>query len=218
MKDIIIIGAGGVGRETAMLIEDINGQKPEWNIIGYVDDNKDLWGKEINGYKILGGDEFLSTYNREIYAVCTISNPKIKKEILGKTKNTNICFANLIHPTTVISQSCELGKGVIIQAYCVITTNTRLGNHIQLNPQCGIGHDSCINDFSSLYWNVNISGNVVVGEGCVLGTKVTVIQGLTIGNWSIIGSASNVIRDIPAHCTAVGNPAKPIKFHKGELI
>lgn len=54
MKDIIIICAGGFGRETAELIADINDVNPEWNLLGFVDDNKEIQGKEINGYQVLG--------------------------------------------------------------------------------------------------------------------------------------------------------------------
>lgn len=215
MKDIFIIGAGGVGRETAQLIEDINLISRDWNILGFIDDNPSIHGILINGYEVVGGSEYLNSYNRYAYAVCTISNPKIKKLALSKIHNKKVSYANLIHPTAIISKSAKLGMGLIIQAYCIVSTNVSVGNHVQLNPQCGIGHDSIINDFSSLYWNVNISGNVIIDEGCVLGTKTTVIQGLKVGAWSIVGASATIINDMPSGCTAVGTPAKPIKYNKG---
>lgn len=214
MRDIVIIGAGGVGRETAMLIEDINRGKDGWRLLGYVDDNEGLFDKLINGYKVIGNIDWLNDVKEEIYVVCSVSNPAIKVRIINKIQNTYIKYANLIHPTAVISSNIELGQDVIVQAYCVITTNVTIGNHVQLNPQCGVGHDSKIGDYSSLYWNVNVSGNVNVGKGCILGTKTTIIQGKNIGDWATIGSNSNILHDIPANCTAAGNPAKPIKFRK----
>jgi sugar O-acyltransferase (sialic acid O-acetyltransferase NeuD family) len=209
MKDIIIIGAGGVGRETALLIEQINCVKPEWKLLGFVDDNEGLQGSLINGYKVLGKIETLNCYEN-MYTVCSISDTKIKKSVISRL-DSKIEYANLIHPSAIIGPDCKMGEGIIIQANCIITTNVFLGNHVQINPQCGIGHDSVINDYCSLFWNVNISGNVNIDEGCILGTKTTIIQGLRIGSWSVIGSAANVIRDIPSGCTAVGNPAKVIK-------
>lgn len=214
MKDIVIIGAGGVGRETSMLIEDINQVKRQWNILGYIDDDENLSGKLIHGYKVIGSTDWLNRVNKEIYVVCTVSNPEVKKRIISRLKNSNIRYATLIHPTAVLSRYVNIAEDVIVQAYCVIITNVTIGNHVQLNPQCGIGHDSIIGDYSSLYWNVNISGNVRVGIGCTLGTKTTVLQGRSIGDWAITGSCSNIVCDIPANCTAVGNPAKPIKFHE----
>ncbi|MCX7747151.1 MAG: acetyltransferase [Clostridia bacterium] len=211
MKDLIIIGAGGVGRETAMLIRDINKVKPEWNVLGFVDDDEKLSGTTIEGTKVIGSVDFINSFNRDIYVICSVSNPKIKQKIISRLDKDKLRFARLIHPTAVISDDCVIGEDVIIQAYCVITTNVNIGSHVQINPQCGIGHDSEIRDYTSLYWNVNISGNVTIGEGCILGTKATIIQGLRIGDGAIIGSSANVIRDMPANSTAVGNPARVIK-------
>lgn len=211
MKDIIIIGAGGVGKETIQLIRDINKVMPLWNIIGIVDDNKEIIGKSFNGVEVIGETDSLNSIRKSTYAVCTISNAVIKKRVIEKVNNRYIEYANLIHPTAVIGEDVILGFGNIIQAYCVVTTNIIIGNHVQLNPQCGIGHDCIIKNYTSLYWNVNISGNVIIGEGCVLGTKTTVIQGKNIGDWTITGANSTIISDIPQNCTVVGTPARMIK-------
>lgn len=214
MKDIIIIGAGGVGQETIQLIKDVNKAKSLWNIIGIVDDNKALFGNLVNGVKVLGDINILNQIDREIYVICTISNSVIKKRIIEKIMNPYIRYANLVHPSVIIDENVVLGYGIIIQAYCVITTNVVIGNHVQINPQCGVGHDSIINDFTSLYWNVNISGNVTIGKGCVLGTKTTIIQGKSVGNWTITGANSTIIENVPAYCTVVGTPARVIKRHE----
>lgn len=214
MKDIVLIGAGGVGREAAMLIEDINRNKEEWRLLGYVDDNTSLTGKDFYGYPVLGGINWLDTISKEIHVVCTIADSRIKKHIISRINKCNVQYARLIHPTAVVSRYVEMGQDIIIQANCVITTDIVIGNHVQLNPQCGIGHDSKISDYSSLFWNVNVSGNVSIGEGCILGTKTTIIQGKSIGAWSITGANSNIVHDIPPRCTAVGNPARPIKYNE----
>lgn len=214
MKDIIIVGAGGVGRETAQLIEDINSERNQWNILGFIDDNKELHGRNINGYEVLGGIEILNSSIGKPSVVCTISNPVIKNRVLSKLNKSNIKFAKLIHPTAVVSRYVDMGEDIIVQAFCYLSTNIVIGDHVQLNPQCGIGHDSIIGNYSSLYWNVNISGNVRIEEGCVFGTKSTVLQGISVGKWSIIGANATIIKDIPAHCTAIGTPAIPIKFHE----
>lgn len=217
MKRLIIIGAGGVGKETAMLVEDINRLKNEWQLLGYVDDNENLLGMCINGYKVLGKVEWLNSLEEDVYVVCTVSDPLIKRNIISRLNNTRLRYATLIHPTAVISSHVDFGEDIIIQALCVITTNVSIGNHVQLNPKCGIGHDSMIGDYSSLYWNVNVSGGIRIGEGCTLGSNSIVIQRKSIGEWTVIGSGSNIIDDIPAYCTAVGNPAKPIKFQREML-
>lgn len=217
IKDIVIIGAGGVGRETALIIEDINEVNKEWNLLGFVDDNDDIQGSNINGYEVLGNLSFLENYNKEIYVVCAIANYNIKKMIIEKLKkNINIKYATLIHPSTKINNTVEIGEGCIVYQNVILTSNIFIGNHIIISPRCGIGHDVKVENYCSLLWNVSASGNVLIKEGALLGSASTIIQGLTVGKGSIIGAGTVVIRDIEDNITVVGNPARMIK--KNEVI
>ena len=211
LKDIIIIGAGGVGRETALIVESINEHKEEWNLLGFVDDNEEIQGKLINGYKLLGKLEYLLNYNREVYVVCAIANCKVKKAIVNHLQeNKNIKFATLIHPSVNINKTVEIGQGSIIYNGVILTANIKIGNQVIISPKCGIGHDSVIEDYVTLLWNVNVSGSVKIGQGSTLGSGSTIIQGLEIGKNSFIGAGAAVIRDIEANRTAVGVPSKYI--------
>ena len=109
MKDIVIIGAGGVGRETAQLIEDINNEKRQWNLLGFIDDNKELHGRSINGYEVLGGIEFLNSLVGKYSVVCTISNLSLKMRF-EQTDNSKMEYAKLIHPNTMISKHVDMGE------------------------------------------------------------------------------------------------------------
>ena len=90
--------------------------------------------------------------------------------------------------------------------------NISIGCHVIINLDCTIGHDAIINDFATLYPSVNVSGITNIGHAAELGTGMQIIQGKKIGNYSIIGAGAVVVRDIPDKCTAVGSPARPIKF------
>ena len=79
LKDIVIIGAGGVGRETALIIEDINNVNKEWNLIGFVDDNDNIQNTKINDYDVIGKLDYLLNYEKEVYVVCAIANYNVKK-------------------------------------------------------------------------------------------------------------------------------------------
>ena len=210
LKDIIIIGAGGVGRETALIIEDINEVNKEWNLLGFVDDGKEV-EQIINGYRVLGNLQYLKEYSKEVYVVCAIANYKIKKSIIDKLKeNKNIKFATLIHPSTKLNNTVSIGEGCIIYQNVIATANITIGDHVIISPKTGIGHDSVVENYCSLLWNVNVSGNVVVKEGVLVGSGATIIQGLSVGQKSIIGAGAVVIRDIPSNTTAVGNPTRLI--------
>lgn len=209
MKDLIIIGVGGVGREAALIAEEINEQSQEWNILGFVDDNESVQNTYINGYQVLGKSHYLQNYKEEVYVFCGISNYKVKKQIISKLKeNKNIKFATLIHPSVKLNKHIKIGEGCIIYQNVIMTVNIEIGDHVIVSPKCGIGHDSKIHDYVTLLWNVNVSGNVDIKEGATMGSGSTVIQGLTIGEGSFVGAGACVIRDVEDNKTAVGVPTR----------
>lgn len=210
LKDLIIIGAGGVGRETALIVEDINNKSREWNLLGFVDDYKEI-GEDINGYKVLGGNDYINNYEKEVYIVCAIANYNIKKSIIEKIKNYNVKFANIIHPSVNLNKTVDIGNGCIVYENSIITANINIGNHVIVSPKCGIGHDSIINDYCSLLWNVNVSGNVVLEEGVTMGSGSTIIQGKRVGHGSFIGAGAVVIEDIKEESVAVGVPTRYVE-------
>ena len=210
MKNIIIIGAGGVGREVSLIIEKINKLKATWNLIGFIDDNINSWNRIINGYQIIGGMDLLETLPLDTYVVIAIANYNIKKKIVNKINN-KFKFATIIDPKVYIHDYMTIGEGTIIYEGAIITANIQVGNHVIISPKCGIGHDSIIKDYVSLLWNVNVSGNDVIEEGVMMGSGSTIIQGKKIGKGSIIGAGAVVIDDIDSFTTAVGVPAKVVK-------
>lgn len=212
MKDLVIIGTGGVGRETALIVEAINRVEKQWNILGFVDDDANKIGKVINGYEVIGDRNFLGNYDKEIYTVCAIANYNVKKSIISMLKNNkNINFPTLIHPSVELNNSIKIGEGCIVYQNVIMTANINIGNYIIISPKCGIGHDSNVDDFVSLLWNVNVSGNVTIREGVTIGSGATVIQGITVDERSFIGAGSVVIRDIVKDKIAVGVPSKYIE-------
>lgn len=214
MKDIVIIGAGGFGREVAWLIEDINEIDKQWNILGFVDDNESDLGKNINGYNVLGDKTWL--YDKQVYVVNAVADPKTRKQIMEKLSHTDNMYPTLIHPNVIYSNKVEFGEGCIVGAGNILTVDIVIGNHVIINIDSTIGHDAIIADYSTILPGVNISGHVHLEECSMIGTGTAIIQGLSIGKNSIIGAGSVVTKNIPANCTAVGAPANPIKYHESK--
>ncbi|WP_133014325.1 acetyltransferase [Clostridium cuniculi] len=210
MKNIVIVGAGGVGRETSLIIQQINELKSTWNLIGFIDDDVNSWGNVINGYPVIGGMDSLEKLSLDTYVVVAIANYKVKKRIVNKINN-RFKFATIVHPRVWLHDYMTLGEGTIIYEGAILTTNIKVGNHVIISPKCGIGHDSIIKDYVSLLWNVNISGNDIIEEGVMMGSASTVIQGKKIGKGSTVGAGAVVIDNIDSYSTVVGVPAKVIK-------
>lgn len=214
IKPIIVIGAGGLGREVKWLICRINQIENTWSIYGFVDDNIPA-GTLIDGSVVLGPIKSLWNYPSTVYVVCAIANSQIRKKIISSLKCTdNICYPNLIDPSVIMSEDIRIGHGNIICAYTSMTIHVTIGHFNIINPQCAIGHDVLMNDFITVYPSASIAGSVEIESECELGTGMVIIQGKKIRKNSIIGAGSVVIHEIPPNCTAVGCPAHPIKFRK----
>ena len=161
MKNIVIIGAGGVGRETSLIIQKINELEPTWNLIGFIDDNVNNWGRVVNGYSVIGGIDSLEVLPSDTYIIIAIANYEIKRKIVNRI-NDKFKFATIIHPRVWIHDYINVGEGTIIYEGVILTTNIEIGNHVIISPKCGVGLDSVIKDYVSLFWNVNVSGYDII--------------------------------------------------------
>ena len=211
---IAILGTGGFAREIATLIQDINNTDSKYELVGFVDNSIEK-GTLINGYPVIGNDEEINQTNEPIGLVLAFGEPKIKMKVRSKFSNPLVSFPTIIHPSAIVGDRklVEIGDGCIICASVIITTNIKIKDYVTLNLQCTVGHDTIIDSYSSFMPSCNISGEVHIGEGVYCGTGVKIINQTDIGEHSIIGAGAVVAKSIPAYCTAVGVPAKPIKFH-----
>lgn len=209
LNDLIIVGAGGFGREVAWLVERINAQNPTWNLLGFLDDTAEKANTIIGGYPVLGKIDTAHMYP-DAYFVCAIAASKGRRSVINRMGDVK--YTTLIDPSVLISNRVTIGEGTIICAGAIITVDISIGKHVIINLDCTVGHDAILNDYVTLYPSVNISGTTNIGACSEMGTGTQIIQGKNIGFGSIVGAGAVVVRDIPEKCTAVGTPAKPIKF------
>ena len=213
MEKIAIIGAGGFGREVKMLIDQINQTDKKYEFIGYYDDGMEK-NTTINQNIVLGNIEDLNAVQEKINIVIAIGSPETKKAIFEKITNKNIKFPTLIHPSVIIgNEGVSIGKGCVICAGSIITCNIQIKDFVIINLMCTVGHDTVIHSFSSFMPGVNISGEVEIYEEVYVGTGAKIINQLQIGAQTIVGAGAVVSKSLPEKCTAVGIPAKVIKFH-----
>lgn len=214
-EKIIIIGCGGFGREVKTLIDQINKIKKTFELIGFIDDNKNS-PNNINGLPYLGCIDILQLSQYKGVSLCFgIGDPMTKFKIYEGLKNEDFRFPTLIHPKAIISEDyVRIGKGCIITAGVIITCNINIEDFVTLNLSCTVGHDTTIKNFSSFMPSVNISGEVIIHERVYVGTGAKIINQLEIGKETIVGAGAVVAKSLPEKCTAVGIPAKPIKFHE----
>lgn len=212
MKKIAIVGAGGFGREVKMLINDINKVENKYEIIGFFDDAD--FDHLINGVPYLGRLSEINKIDYPLSIAIGVGDPITKRNIIKHLDNELLDFPTLIHPSAIIGEDdVKLGKGNIICSGCILTVNINIKDFVTLNLSCTVGHDSSIESYSSFMPGVNISGEVKIEECVYVGTGAKIINSLEIGESTIVGAGAVVSKSLPANCTAVGIPAKPIKFH-----
>lgn len=214
MKDIVIYGAGGFGREMACLLNRINKEvEPTWNLLGFFDDG--VKAGESNEYgKVLGNIDTLNSWDTPLAVVFAIGSPKIVELLYNKVTNANIEFPNIIAPDTLFldRENVRMGQGNVICSRCLISCNIEIGNFNTFNGYITVGHDTVIGDFNSIMPAVKISGGVNIGRRNFLGVNSVVLQYKTIGNDTVIGASSVVLRNTKDGGTYVGNPAKKIQY------
>lgn len=211
MNDIVILGAGGLARELAFLIEEINLATPTWNILGFVEADGEPVDRQVGNYKVLCTESDLTSM--QVAAAIGIGDPATIQKIAQRFKaNSKINFPNLVHPRTIWDQErVIMGKGNIICAGVVFSTDIQIGSHNYFNMDCVVTHDDKIGDYCVVSPGVHISGNVKLGDSCMIGTSATVLPGVSLGQNVIVGAGAVVINDVPSNTTVVGMPAKPIR-------
>lgn len=209
MKDIVIFGAGGLGREVYDIIMRINNQKIEYNVLGFIDEKTELKSMEINGKKVLGGDEIAIELSgeRPLYGALALSSWQLRKKIVNKMKD-HIIWENIIDPSACISHTALVGMGNIIQYNVFVSSKVKIGDFCILNVGSVIGHDTNVDDYVSIMPCCNVTGNVSLEKCTYLGGNVCVIPGINIAEKCVIGAGAVVVKDLVETGTYVGVPAK----------
>ena len=206
-KNLIIIGAGGDGRNFAEIVSEMS---QEWHLLGFLDDDPKIQGAKINGIPVLDKIANIGIY-ADCYFVVLVGNPKdyfVKKRLVNRLGIDQGRFATIVHPTAWVSKYASIGSGTVIYPGVTIMANAEIGNYVFIASKTNIGHDTKIGDYVLISALAGVSGNVVIEEGCYIGIGSSIREGVTVGKWSIVGMGSVVVSDVPAYHVVAGNPAR----------
>lgn len=209
MKDLIIIGAGGFGREVLSWACDIEPTQCEWKLKGFLDDNLAALDGYNTSHVIIGAAATYQPRENDVF-ICAIGPPKIKMNVCRSILHRNAQFISLIHPTAIIGQNSNIGYGCILCPRSIITVNVTLGNLVTLNGNSGVGHDAVIGDGSTISAYCDITGFASLGKEVFLGSHAVVLPGKIVGDNAVVGAGSVVIRNVKPGTTVFGVPAKKV--------
>jgi sugar O-acyltransferase (sialic acid O-acetyltransferase NeuD family) len=207
LKDIAIIGAGGLGKEVAVLIHQINQKELTWNVIGFYDDAVSI-GNKVAGHLVLGKIVELGKIDYNLNVIVAVGDPIIKSKIVSEIANPKISFPVLVHPAAGVGLGIELGAGTIITAGCQLTIDIKTGAHVLINLNSTIGHDVSIGSFTCVMPGVHLSGFVTIQDKVLIGTGASVLQHLRIGSSARVGAGAIVTKNVADNATVKGIPAK----------
>ncbi|MBO6130040.1 MAG: acetyltransferase [Pseudobutyrivibrio sp.] len=211
MKNLVIIAAGGCGREVLQWAKDINKKEKRWKIKGFIDDNLNVLDglrcdvkvlSTVDEYEIQADDEF----------ICCIGNSRIRRVVVEKLKTKGAIFTTLIHPTASIAETCTLGEGVIVYPYALISDNALIGDQCIINMYSSVAHDSHLGEYCTISAHCDITGMCSLGDEVFMGTTANMVPGSRIGDNVYICAGSTVMGSVRDDNKVLGNPAKIVKF------
>ncbi len=214
MKNIVIIGASGHGSVILDCIE----KEGKYNVLGFVDSFKKR-GRKQNGYEILGSEhdlpDLIEMFN--LYGcIVAIGDNWTRKRVVDRISGIapNLHFISAIHPKAIIGKEVHIGRGTVIMPGSIVNANAEIGDFCILNTNSSLGHDSLMEDFSSMSSGVCAGGGFYLGKFSAVCIGAHIIEHVKVHEHSIIGAGSLVIKNIPGYVVAYGSPARVVRERK----
>jgi sugar O-acyltransferase (sialic acid O-acetyltransferase NeuD family) len=220
---LVIVGAGGFGREVYDVVEAMNAAGSAIDLVGYADDASTsdallcrLGTSRLGDVDALCGpteatDAPTGTeVGPDVGYVIAIGAGAVRRRLDERLTAARRRALTLVHPMATVGSDNRIGEGCILTAGSRVTTNITLGRHTQLHVNATVGHDSVLDDFVSVYPGATVSGNVHLAEGVTIGTGANVLPGVSVGANAFVGAGAVVIGDVEPGATVVGVPARPV--------
>ncbi len=211
--ELVIVGAGGFGREAAEAVRALNADGSRWRLAGYLDDDPGCHGTMVDGLPVLGGTEVLGNMPDACVVVCTgrPDNYLSRLRIVEKLALPPERYATIIHPSAWVSSTSQVGPGTVLLAQTVLTAAVTVGSHVAVMPHVTLTHDDVIGDFATLASGVCLGGRVHVGQCAYVGAGALVREERSIGAYALVGMGAAVTRDVPPGEVWAGVPARYLR-------
>jgi sugar O-acyltransferase (sialic acid O-acetyltransferase NeuD family) len=213
MLPLLLIGAGGFGREVVEAVRAINQQAPTWELLGFLDDGFEMQGSTVDGTPVVGTTGAIERFPQAQVVVCTgsPSNYFSRKRLVTRLGLPSSRYATLIHPSAIMPASVDLGPGSVLLATVVVTARIRLGAHVAVMPGVVLTHDDVVGDYVTMGAGARLAGGVTIGEGAYIGAGAMVREKLSVGPWALLGMGAVVLTNVPEAEVWAGVPARVLR-------
>lgn len=210
MKDLIIIGASGFGRDIYNMATECIGYQKEYVIKGFLDDNKNALESFGNYPPIVNSIKDYIVEENDVF-ICALGDVKTKKSIIHLILKKGGKFISLVHPTANVDRSAKIGVGCIILQNAFIGAGSIIGDFILIQVSTVIGHDVKIGNYSRIDCLAVCTGGAIIEDEVTIHTAAVINQQVIVGKGSCVGAGSFAIRRVKENSTVFGNPATILK-------
>ena len=205
-RRIFVYGAGGHGK----VVADLLLSRGENEFVGFVDDREELWGRNVIGFPVLGGWQWLhrEASHSSVATVLGVGDNQSRQLLAERCAAWNIELLTVVHATATISQSARLGRGTVVMAGTIINSDARVGTGVIVNSGAVVEHDVEIGDYAHVAPRAAMGGASRLGAFSHLGLGAVVLQCIHVGSHTIVGAGAVVVKDLPDGVVAIGVPAR----------
>ena len=206
MKKLLIVGAGGFGRELYAWASQHPDCGKAWTIAGFLDDNPEAL-KPFGDFASVRPLTSHQPYADQLHLV-GLGMPVLKEKLVAPLVSAGAEFLTFVHPSAIIGDRVTLGRGVVVCPGAILSVDIDVGEFALVNLNCTIGHDARLGAWTSLSAQCDITGHVRVADRVFLGSRASIIPGKSVGSRATVGAGAVVVTDVPAAVTVVGIPAR----------
>ncbi|MFO7936188.1 MAG: hypothetical protein R6V06_01105 [Kiritimatiellia bacterium] len=195
-RKVIIIGAGGFGKEVAWILRRSGDAGSELEVQGFCDDD----AAKAEGVKDLA--PFLGTVEEVVSRFpgcayhCAIGNNRIRRDLMQRLDAAGLKAVSVVDFSSVVADDAVVSPGCYIGVHSVVSAGTRVGRGVIINHNVSVGHDAAIKDYAQVCPGVSISGGCDLGEGALLGSNSCTLPVKRMGAWSVLGAGGVLLTDL----------------------
>lgn len=199
---LYVFGAGGHGKVVA------EAARATCRVLGFLDDDPRLWGRERHGLPVVGGLDALPLLEEYAEIALGIGENGNRADLGRALLARGRTLAVVVHPTAVVTSGTRMGEGTYVGPLAVLHTDAQVGRGVVVNSAAVVEHDARLGDWVHISPRAALGGDVRVGEGAHIGIGAVVLPGLTVGPWAILGAGAVLTHALPGGLVGMGVPAR----------
>ena len=209
-KQLVLVGAGDLGREVFVWFAGIDPAQRDWEVKGFLDANRHCPKVDDLKVPLLGCPDDYEPADNDVF-VCTVGKTKPREQVCDTIERRGGRFISLVHPSALLAPDVTIGFGCILFPSVVIDTKCIIEDHVTVYFGSTVGHDASVGRASVLQPGSKVGSASVLGRGVTMSTNSCTLPGIRLGEFATVGASSLAVRDVPSGTTVLGVPGRPLR-------